>query len=75
MKAMTIKLDRSKVCKILLMCDDTAMHYAYAAALERSCEIRESIMRTKEMWDNIHDEIRQQLDEWDKKQEEKKRNE
>ena len=72
---MTIKLDRSKVCKILLMCDEMITHYTNAAALERDNEIRKSIAGTTIMWVNIRDEIRQQLNEWDEKQKEKKRNE
>ena len=70
---MTIKLDRSKVCKLLLICTETVTHYLNAAALERDEEIRKSIAGTARMWVNIRDDIRQQLDAWDEKQMEKKK--
>ena len=69
---MTIKIDRSHVCKLMIAC---SMIYngliREAIDPDTSIERKEKAYASAEMWERVHDELKVQLDAFDKKEAER----
>ena len=53
---MKLTLDRSEVCRLLIICTQLAQYF-----------YRNNDAEGAEMWNKLHDKIKKQLDEFDKK--------
>ena len=74
---MNINLNRHDVCKVLIALTEVSAEFAgrlagYDDPEDLQNEYVQEILRSKQMWDDIHDNINRQLEAWDKAQEEKK---
>lgn len=70
---MTLKLDRSKCNRLSMACLTIAQSLEREAAdPATNSDRREIAQRSAEMWYHLRDEIRTQIDAFDKKQAEKK---
>lgn len=64
---MTIKIDRYKAGRLLMACSFCAESLQNEAEDAETTEDRAQIARRSvNMWREIHDEIKQQIDKWDK---------
>lgn len=65
---MTIKIDRSHVCKLMIACS-TLYNGLISEALDPDTSIvrKEKAYASAGMWERIHDELKEQLDAFDKK--------
>jgi hypothetical protein len=69
---MTLKLDRSDCARLAIAC--TTLQQALereAADAATTAERREIAQSSAAAWGRLHDEIRAQLDDWDRKQAER----
>lgn len=70
---MTIKIDRSHVCKLMIACSSL-----YNSLIKESLDPdtnpdrKERAYASAEMWERIHDELKEQLDAFDKKEAERR---
>ena len=74
---MTIKLNRHDVCKVLIALTEVSAEFGirlagYDDPEDLQNEYVQRILSEKQMWDDIHDDIKRQLEAWDKAQEEMK---
>lgn len=69
---MTIKIDRAHVCKLMIACS-TLYNGLINEALDpdTSIERKEKAYGSAEMWERIHDELKEQLEAYDKKEAER----
>ena len=71
---MTLKLDRSKCCKLLKACTAIAHSLESEATDDQTNADRRKIAQeSAAMWNSLHDEVRAQIDEFDRKKAEKGR--
>lgn len=70
---MTIKIDRAHVCKLMIACSSL-----YNSLIKESLDPdtnpdrKERAYAAAEMWERIHDELKEQLDAFDKKEAERR---
>lgn len=63
---MTIKMDRSKVCRLSTACLTVALMLdAEARDPETDADRREIAKKSAAMWYELRDEVRAQIDAWD----------
>ena len=69
---MTLKLDRSKCNRLATACTAIAQNLEREAADDQtSADRREIAQRSAALWAALHDEVRAQIDEYDRKQAER----
>lgn len=69
---MTIKIDRSKCCRLALACTAIAQDLEREASdPSTSDDRREIALSSAATWHALHDEVRAQIDEYDRKQAER----
>ena len=70
---MTIKIDRAHVSKLMIACS-TIYNGLINEALDpdTSIERKEKAYSSADMWERIHDELKEQLDAFDKKEAERR---
>ncbi len=72
---MTIKIDRSKCCRLALACTAIAQRLEREASDPETSEDRREIAQSSaEMWYALHDEVQAQIDEFDQKTAKSKEN-
>lgn len=70
---MTIKIDRAHACKLMIAC--SCMYNSLineALDPDTSIERKERAYASAGMWERIHDELKEQLDAFDKKEAERR---
>lgn len=70
---MTIKIDRSHVCKLMIACS-SVYNSLMKEALDPDTnpDRKEKAYDSAGMWERIHDELKEQLDAFDKKEAERR---